>query len=85
MSRSKWKGPFLDKVFLKSSVLKNPRFQAWSRRSVLTSNLIGKKIFIHNGQNFKPIIITREKIGFKLGEFALSHQPYGRKAKLKKK
>lgn len=85
MSRSKWKEPFLDKIFLKSSLLKNPRFHVWSRRSVITNNLIGKKIFIHNGLNFKPIIITREKVGFKTGEFALSHQPYGRKAKLKKK
>lgn len=81
MSRSKWKGPFLDKVFFKPSLLKNSRFQVWSRRSVLLSNLIGKKIFIYNGQNFKTINITREKIGFKLGEFALSHQSYGRKTK----
>ena len=84
MSRSKWKGPFLDKVFLKPLVLKNVRVQVWSRRSVLVSNLVGKKIFIHNGQKFKPIVATREKVGFKLGEFVLSHQPYGRKLKKKK-
>jgi ribosomal protein S19 len=85
MSRSKWKGPFLDKIFLKSSVVNDSKFQIWSRRSVLTGALIGKKIFIHTGKNFKSIVVTREKVGFKLGEFALSHQTYGRKAKLKKK
>lgn len=85
MSRSKWKGPFLDQIFLKTLIVKKPWFEVWSRRSVLTSNLIGKKIFIHNGQKFKSIIITREKVGFKVGEFSLTHQPYGKKAKLKKK
>lgn len=85
MSRSKWKGPFLDKIFLKTLVLKKPWFKVWSRRSVLTSNLIGKKVFIHNGQIFKSIIITREKVGFKFGEFSLTHQQYSRNSKLKKK
>lgn len=85
MSRSKWKGPFLDKFFLKSLTVKNSRFPVWSRRSILTSNLIGKKIMIYNGQVFKPVLVTREKVGFKSGEFSLSHQSYGRKIKNKKK
>jgi ribosomal protein S19 len=85
MSRSKWKSSFLDKIFLKTFIVKKPWFEVWSRRSVITSNLVGKKIYIHNGQIFKSIIVTREKVGFKVGEFSLTHQPYGKKTKLKKK
>lgn len=68
MSRAIWKGPFIDKFLLNESFLnKTPKI--WSRRSIILSNLIGKAVLIHNGNTFKRILITREKVGFKFGEF----------------
>jgi len=67
MSRSIWKGPFLDKFLVKKSILNNQKI--WSRRSVIPSSLIGKIVLIYSGKIFKKILITREKVGFKFGEF----------------
>ena len=36
------------------------------------SNLIGKTVLVHNGKEFKKLLITREKIGFKFGEFVFT-------------
>jgi ribosomal protein S19 len=83
MSRSKWKGLFLDRAFLKKKKSKKTWFRFWSRRSIISSNLMGRKIFVHNGLTFKPFLITREKIGFKFGEFSSCRQQYGRKVKNK--
>jgi small subunit ribosomal protein S19 len=65
MSRSIWKGPFLDNFLF----LKKKNNKIWSRRSVIPSYLIGKMVLIHNGKIFKKIFINREKVGYKFGEF----------------
>ena len=65
MSRSIWKGPFLDNFLF----LKKKKNKICSRRSVIPSYLIGKMVLIHNGKIFKKIFINREKVGYKFGEF----------------
>jgi small subunit ribosomal protein S19 len=77
MSRSIWKGPFLDR-FLISKKKKNSA-KIWSRRSVISSQMLGQTVLVHNGKEFKRILITREKLGFKYGEFSFT-----RKIKTKK-
>jgi len=67
MSRSKWKG------FFTNINLKNPKkFKFLSRASVISDFLIGQEVSVHNGKVFKPIHITREKVGYKLGEFSFT-------------
>lgn len=67
MSRSKWKLKYMDiNLFDK----KSNKF--WSRSSVIPFFFKDKFIFVHNGLEFKKIKITREKIGFKVGEFAFT-------------
>lgn len=84
MGRSKWKGFFLDKQFLKiNHTQKIPC--VWTRRSIIPYFLLGKKVEIHTGRFFKRVMVTRGKIGYKFGEFALSRQQYGRTTKTKKK
>jgi small subunit ribosomal protein S19 len=68
MSRSKWKGPFLQNFLLKN----NKKNYIWSRNSVITTKFLNKNVFIHNGKEFKKIFITREKIGFKFGQFSFT-------------
>jgi len=77
MSRSKWKISFFDQSLLKSS---NKKISA--RSSVIPSCLINKPIFIYTGLVFKKIYITRDKVGYKIGEFAFTR---GRKSKKIKK
>lgn len=85
MCRAVWKGAFIDKTFLKKERFKKRKILIWSRRSIITSNLIGKKLFVYNGSKFKSIFITRDKVGFKFGEFSTSHQQCKNKDKHAKK
>jgi ribosomal protein S19 len=87
MGRASWKGSFIDKFALnKLNVKLNSNyFNIWSRRSIISSNFISKKIFIHTGNRFKPVFITREKIGFKFGQFCMTRNAQLKKKKLKKK
>lgn len=72
MTRSRWKGPFLGSSVLRIFSLKKTKI--WSRNSVIPHYLIGETIFVYNGKEFKRVLITREKIGFKFGEFSLTRK-----------
>jgi small subunit ribosomal protein S19 len=81
MSRSKWKGPFIDISVLKlKKKLTTKSKKVWSRSSQIPSFLLGKTISVYNGKEFKPVLITREKIGFKFGDFSITRK-YGNKLK----
>lgn len=67
MSRSKWKGPFVHSKLIINKINKK---KIWYRSSVIPYFLIDSFVFIHNGNSFKKIFITREKVGFKFGEFS---------------
>lgn len=67
MTRSTWKGPFIDK-YIQSNLKKEKK--VWSRRSVILPFMIGLKLEIHNGKKFIPVFIKKEMIGHKLGEFS---------------
>lgn len=70
MSRSKWKGCFVD-----SSVFSHKKnIQIWSRQSSIPFYLLNQYVLVHNGKEFKKLFITREKIGFKFGEFAFTRK-----------
>jgi ribosomal protein S19 len=87
MGRAKWKGSFIEKFALNKLNGKSNSnyFNVWSRRSVISSNFISKKIFIYTGNRFKPVFITREKVGFKFGEFCLTRNAQSEKKGNKKK
>lgn len=81
MSRSKWKGPFVDVSVLKlKKKLTAKSKKVWSRSSQIPSSLLGKTISVYNGKEFKPVLVTREKIGFKFGDFSITRK-YGNKLK----
>ena len=67
MTRSIWKGPFIDN-FLRFKLKKEKKI--WSRRSTILPFMVGLKLEIHNGKKFIPVFIKKEMIGHKLGEFA---------------
>lgn len=67
MSRALWKGSFVNSSFFKKST--GP---IWARSSSIPAFLLGQTVSVYNGKEFKSIIITREKIGFKFGAFVLT-------------
>ena len=44
--------------------------RTWSRRSMITPEMVGLTIAVHNGRQHVPILINDQMIGHKLGEFA---------------
>lgn len=69
MSRANWKAPVFDYKFYKSLYFNDDDIKVWSRNNVIPETLLGKRVLIHNGNSFKRILILREKIGFKFGDF----------------
>ena len=75
MPRSIKKGPFLDHhLFAKvqAAVETNNKrpIRTWSRRSMITPEMVGLTIAVHNGRQHVPILINDQMIGHTLGEFA---------------
>ena len=82
MSRSVWKGPFVDPSLIKkveklmNDVNKKP-IKTWSRKSTIIPDFIGLSFLIYNGKKFIPITVSEEMVGHKLGEFSPTRQFYG--------
>ena len=79
MSRSVWKGPFVDPSLLKKvEKLKSSRnttpIKTWSRKSTIIPEFVGISFVIYNGKKFIPIKISEEMVGHKLGEFSPTRQ-----------
>ena len=83
MSRSVWKGPFVDGYLLKKadasrSSGRHEMIKIWSRRSTILPQFVGLTFGVYNG-------VTEEMVGHKFGEFSPTRTFYGhtsdRKAK----
>jgi len=75
VARSISKGPFVDD-HLRKKVEAQMRgsdrrvIRTWSRRSMVTPEMVGLTIAVHNGQKFIPVFVTENMVGHKLGEFS---------------
>jgi small subunit ribosomal protein S19 len=84
MSRSKWKGLFIEKSIIQLNKKKKRKLKTYSRSSCIPSFLINKFILIYDGKEFRKCYINREKIGYKFGEFSYSRKKNEVKKKFKK-
>lgn len=90
MSRSVWKGPFVDGYLLKKArevkkSKKNVVINTWSRRSTIIPQFIGLTFGVHNGKKFLPVLVTEDMVGQKLGEYSPTRTYYGHGADKKSK
>ncbi|MCP4700619.1 MAG: 30S ribosomal protein S19 [Gammaproteobacteria bacterium] len=90
MPRSIKKGPFIDlhlmkKVEQAQAVHSKRPVKTWSRRSMVSPNMVGLTIAVHNGRQHVPIFITENMVGHKLGEFAITRTFRGHAADKKTK
>lgn len=81
MSRSSYKGPYMDPKLLKkvmaqkaggaggASGTKTP-IKTWSRRCEISPEFVGHTFAVHQGKNFVSVYVTEGMVGHKLGEFA---------------
>ena len=90
MPRSLKKGPFIDLHLLKKvqvAVEKNDRkpIKTWSRRSMISPEMLGLTLAVHNGRQHVPVLITEDMVGHKVGEFVLTRTFRGHSADKKAK
>jgi len=77
MPRSLKKGPFIDLHLQKKvdkAIATNDKkpIKTWSRRSMVTPDMVGLNIAVHNGRQHVPIFIQEDMVGHKLCEFVLT-------------
>jgi small subunit ribosomal protein S19 len=75
MGRSLKKGPFVDHHLLAKIDKQNAEggskaIKTWSRRSMITPDMIGHTFEVHNGKKFITVFVTENMVGHRLGEFS---------------
>ena len=90
MTRSVWKGPFVDGYLLKKAEAarnsgRKDVIKIWSRRSTILPQFVGLTFGVYNGQKHIPVLVTEDMVGHKFGEFSPTRTFHGhsgdRKAK----
>ena len=75
MTRSSWKGPFVDGYLLEKadaarSSGRKDVIKTWSRRSTILPQFVGVTFGVYNGHKHIPVLVTEDMVGHKLGEFS---------------
>ena len=74
MSRSLKKGPYVDINLLKKIQASKPGdrkvINTWDRGSMISPEMVGFTIGVHNGRTHTPVLIVEDMVGHRLGEFA---------------
>ena len=82
MTRSVWKGPFVDGYLLKKADAargsgRKDVIKIWSRRSTILPQFVGVTFGVYNGHKHIPVAVTEDMVGHKLGEFAPTRTFHG--------
>jgi small subunit ribosomal protein S19 len=74
MSRSLYKGPYINEKILKKIQGKKPdatgTIKVWDRASVISPEMVGFTFGVHNGKTHVDVFVAEEMVGHRLGEFS---------------
>ncbi len=73
MSRSLKKGPYVDSKLLekvRKTGSRDAPIKTWSRSCTIVPEFIARTFLVHNGRDFKKVLVTEDMVGHKLGEFS---------------
>ncbi|NCN52610.1 30S ribosomal protein S19 [Candidatus Parcubacteria bacterium] len=74
MSRSLYKGPYVDENLLEKIEGKKPAttdaIKTWARASVISPEMVGFTFGVHNGKSHIDVLVTEEMVGHRFGEFS---------------
>jgi small subunit ribosomal protein S19 len=74
MSRSNYKGPYVDANLIKKVKAglgeKTNPIKTWARQSQVSPDFVGKYFKIHNGRVFIDLFVTEDMVGHRFGEFS---------------
>ncbi|MEI7620620.1 MAG: 30S ribosomal protein S19 [Candidatus Falkowbacteria bacterium] len=88
MGRSLKKGPYINERLLKKIQALKPGdksdIKTWDRASVITPEMVGFTIGVHNGKQHTPVYVVENMIGHRLGEFSPTKKFLGHGGKMAK-
>lgn len=88
MSRSLYKGPYVDPKLLRKIEGKRPAdaglIKTWARDSLISPEMVGFKFGVHNGREHLEVVPTEEMVGHRFGEFAPSKKFHRHGGKMQK-
>lgn len=74
MSRSLYKGPYINEKILKKVTGKKPSetgtIKLWDRASVISPEMVGFTFGVYNGKTFIEVFVSEEMVGHRFGEFS---------------
>lgn len=74
MSRSVYKGPYVDERLLKKIAGKKASttgvIKTWSRDATISPEMVGFTFGVHNGKVHIEVLATEDMVGHRLGEFS---------------
>jgi small subunit ribosomal protein S19 len=75
MSRSSYKGPYVDAKLLKKIQQQKltgqkTAIKTWARSSMIAPEFVGHTFSVHQGRNFVEVFVSEAMVGQRLGEFA---------------
>ncbi len=74
MSRSLYKGPYVEERLLKKIAGKKPIetgvIKTWYRRSQISPEMVGFIFGVYNGRQHVEVLVSEEMVGHRLGEFS---------------
>ena len=74
MSRSLYKGPYVDAKLQKKISGKKPEeagtIKTWARASMISPEMVGFTFGVHNGKDHVAVFVTEEMVGHRFGEFS---------------
>ena len=90
MARSLKKGPYVEpslqtKIDKLESSGDKRILRTWSRRSMITPEMVGLNLHVHNGRLFMPVFVSENMVGHRLGEFSPTRKFTGHAASRKVK
>lgn len=89
MSRSLYKGPYVDEKILKKIDGKRPEdvkasIKIWARASVISPEMVGFTFGVHNGKDHIDVLVTEDMVGHRFGEFSPTKKFYRHGGKMQK-
>jgi small subunit ribosomal protein S19 len=74
MTRSSYKGPYVDPRVLRKIEGKKPIetgvIKTWSRACVISPEMVGFNFGVHNGKTHIEVLVSEDMVGHRLGEFS---------------
>ena len=90
MTRSVWKGPFVDGYLMKKAEKtrasgRNEVIKIYARRSTILPQFVGLTFGVYKGHKFIPVLVNENMVGHKFGEFSPTRTFHGHSSDKKAK